>query len=87
MSTQKVKTTMNIERSLLEEIKTMAKSKETTQTEMLNELLKKGIILEKEEKKQAKTKGDNFLKLAGIVTAKEPFNATKELKKLRHGEL
>ncbi len=54
---------------------------------MLNQLLKKGILLEKEEKKQAKTKGDNFLKLAGIVTAKEPFSATEEVKKLRNGEL
>jgi len=87
MSTQKVKTTMNIERDLLEELKILANSKETTQTEMLNQLLKKGILLEKEEKKQAKTKGDNFLKLAGIVTAKEPFSATEEVKKLRNGEL
>ena len=87
MSTQKVKTTMNIERDLLKELTTLANSKETTQTDMLNQLLKKGILLEKEEKKQAKTKGNNFLKLAGIVTAKEPFNATKEVKKLRYGEL
>lgn len=78
---------MNIERDLLKELKVLAVSNETTQTEMLNQLLKKGILLKKEEKKQAKTKGDNFLKLAGIVTAKEPFNATKEVKKLRNGEL
>jgi len=87
MSTQKVKTTMNIEQDLLKELKSLANSKETTQTEMLNQLLKKGLLLEKEEKKQAKTKGDNFLRLAGIVTAKEPFNATEEVKRLRNGEL
>jgi len=81
MSTQKVKTTMNIERDLLKELKILANSKETTQTEMLNQLLKKGILLEKEEKKQAKTKGDNFLKLAGIVTAKEPFRRGKKATK------
>ncbi|NYB52789.1 MAG: hypothetical protein HVN35_09565 [Methanobacteriaceae archaeon] len=87
MATQKVKTNMNIERDLLKELKILANSKETTQTEIINQLLKKGIMLEKEEKKQKKTKGDNFLKLAGIVTAKKPFSATEEVKKLRNGEL
>jgi len=41
----------------------------------------------KKGKKQVKIKGDNFLKLAGIVTAKEPFSAIEEVRKLRNGEL
>lgn len=86
-SEKKIKTTMNIENDILKELKAIAEKKNTTQTEIVNKILKKGILLEKEAEKQKKTKGDNFLKLAGIVTASEPFNATKELRKLRNGEI
>ena len=87
MAVEKVKTTINIEKEILTELKIMADSKDTTQTEIINTMLKKGIILEKQAEKQEKTKGDNFLKLAGIVTAPESFNATEEIRKLRNGEL
>lgn len=87
MQKQKIKTTMNIEADVFEKLKEMAKDEGTTQTKMTNILLKKGLLLEEQEKKQKKTKGDNFLKLAGIVTAQEPFSATEEVKKFRNGEL
>lgn len=87
MGSQKIKTTMNIESNLLMEVKEMANAKKITQTEIVNKLLKKGLLLEKQAEKQKATKGNNFLKLAGIVTAEKPFNATEEVKKLRNGEL
>ena len=83
----KIKTTMNIESDILKDLKLIADKKNTTQTDIINKILKKGIIIEKQAQKQAKTKGSNFLKLAGIVTAPAPFNATEELRKLRNGEL
>jgi len=87
MQKQKIKTTMNIEIDVFEKLKSMAKDKGITQTKMMNKLLKKGLLLEEQEKKQEKTKGDNFLKLAGIVTAEKPFSTTEEVKKFRNGEL
>lgn len=87
MQSQRTKTTLNIESDLLKKLKSLADEKGTTQTEMMNNLLKKGLIVEEQSRKQEKTKGDNFIKLAGIVTADESFNATEELKKLRNGEL
>ncbi|MDR2966328.1 MAG: hypothetical protein LBU74_00065 [Methanobacteriaceae archaeon] len=87
MQKQKIKTTMNIEVDIFEKLKSLAKDNGTTQTKMMNNLLKKGLLLEEQEKKQKKTKGDNFIKLAGIVTAQNPFNATEEVKKFRNGEL
>ena len=87
MSTKKIKTTINIENDILNELKTIADRKDTSQTEIINKILKKGIILEKEVEKQEKTKGNNFLKLSGIVTAPKPFSATEEIRKLRNGEL
>ena len=87
MSPKKIKTTINIENDLLNEIKTITERKDTRQTDVINKILKKGLILEKEVEKQEKTKGDNFLKLAGIVTAPEPFSATEEIRKLRNREL
>ena len=87
MQKQKIKTTVNIEIDIFEKLKLLAKDKGTTQTKMINTLLKKGLLLEEQEKKQEQTKGDNFLKLAGIVTVQEPFSATEEVKKFRNGEL
>jgi len=87
MPNEKIKTTMNIESDILKELKKMAEDKKMTQTEILNKTLRKGILLEKEAEKQEKTKGDNFLKLAGVVTSHEPFNVTEELRKMRNGEL
>ena len=75
---------MNIESEIFEKLNEIAKDRGTTQTKMTNVLLKKGLILCEQEEKQRKTKGDNFLKLAGIVTAPEPFNATEEVKKFRN---
>ena len=51
---------MNIEIDLLKELKILANIKETTQTEMLNQLLKKGILLEKMEKSRQKQKEITF---------------------------
>ena len=64
MAVEKVKTTINIETNILKELKLIADNKNTTQTEIINKILKKGIILEKQAEKQEKTKGNNFLKLA-----------------------
>jgi len=41
---------MNIEIDLLKELKILANIKDTTQTEMLNQLLKKGILLKRWKK-------------------------------------
>lgn len=87
MQKQKIKTTFNIEVEILNKLKRIANKKGTTQTEMMNKMLKNALLIEEESEKQKKVKGANFLKLAGIVTANEEFNAVEEVKKLRNGEL
>jgi hypothetical protein len=83
----KIKTTVNIKSDILKDLKSIAVDKNTTKTEIINKILKKGIMIGKQAGKQVKTKSSNFLKLAGIVTATEQFNTTEELRKLRNGEL
>ena len=87
MKAEKIKKTFNIDLDLFEKLKVLAENKRTTQTEMMNSLIRSGLLLEEQAKKQEKTKGDNFLKLGGIVTASEPFSAIEEVKKFRNGEL
>jgi len=87
MRKQKVKTTMNIEFDVMERLKVLAKNKGITQTEIINDALKQGLLIKEQEEKQSKIKGDSFLKLGGIVTASESFSATEEVKRFRNGEL
>ena len=87
MLKEKTKKTFNIENEILEKIKLISKNKGVSQTEIINTTLKQGLLVREQKEKQEKTKGDNFIKLAGIVTSPEPFDATKEVKKFRSGEL
>lgn len=75
MNREKIKTTVNIEVKLLNELKSIANNKKSTPTEVSNDLLKKGIIFDKKEN----TKGNNFMKMAGIVSAPEKFNAIEDV--------
>jgi len=87
MVQEKTKKTFNIENDTLEKINFISKNNGISQTEIINNALKLGLMFWEQKKQQEKTKGYNFIKLAGIVSSPEPFNASDEIKKFRKGEL
>lgn len=83
MSSQKVRTTLNIEKNLMKAIKLTAIEEEKTQTEIINETLKKEFI---DIRKPNNKVRQPLSEVAGIFKAKEPFNSVKLLKKVEHGD-
>jgi len=83
MSSQKVRTTLNIEKNLMKAIKLTAVKEEKTQTEIINETLKKEFIdIQKPNNKDRQPLSE----MAGVFKAKEPFDSVKLLKKIEHGD-
>ena len=78
----KVKTTLNLDTDIIKAIKVVALNKDTTQTEIIREYLKQGLINEPKENKENKSLND----LIGIIEVDEEFDATKEIKKMRNKE-
>lgn len=83
----KVRTTLNLDEDVIKSIKVVALNKNTTQTEIINKYLKKGLQSEKE-----KDKIPNYLiantetydpdqkrkkEMAGIIKTKRSFDAVK----------
>lgn len=96
-SENKVRTTLNLDRDVVKGIKVVALNKNTTQTEIVNEYLKKGL-----ESEKSKDKIPNYLiankdtynpdpgeveKMAGMFTTKRPFDAVKLVRQVRKGDL
>lgn len=65
----KVKTTLNIDKNLLQSIKLIAVNKEKTQTEIITEYLKQGVNNEYDIPKKRKSLKDAY----GIYKAKKTF--------------
>ncbi|MDR2544081.1 MAG: DUF6364 family protein [Methanobrevibacter sp.] len=92
----RLRTTLNIDKDIIKSIKVIAINKKSTQTEIINEYLKKG--LEEEEKKNkipdyliANKKTFNPDKsrkkeLAGFIKVKNTFDAVELINDSRRGE-
>jgi prophage maintenance system killer protein len=73
--------TIEIDSELLKTIEIIAKKENTTEQDLINDVLKKEFInVEKENV-------PDFFELGGKFTADEPFSAVEDLKKMRNGEL
>ncbi|MGL6299149.1 MAG: hypothetical protein ACRC1M_08290 [Methanobacteriaceae archaeon] len=86
-----VKTTMNIEKDLLKELKIMAINGDTTQTETINNILKRGLMENEtvEEKLKRLTINNPTKKLdmedvIGILKTDSPIDPVKALKESRN---
>lgn len=93
----KVKTTLNLDSDIIKTIKLVALNKGTTQTKIINEYLKQGLINEPEINK--KNKIPDFLiankktynpkyddNNAGLIKNVKPFNAVKVIRNAREGK-
>jgi metal-responsive CopG/Arc/MetJ family transcriptional regulator len=78
----KVKTTISLEKGLIKAVKQIALNKDTTQTEIINKYIRKGIENEKHTHKEIKSLND----IVGIIKVDEPMNSVKEVRKLRNKE-
>ena len=93
-----VKTTLNLNKDIMKNIKIIALNKETTQTKVINDLLEKAIeneddIFKKNPKiklmKKSKFKKDSsksFDELIGSIKTKKEVNAVKLVNEVRRGE-
>jgi hypothetical protein len=92
----RLRTTLNLDKDIIDSIKVIAKNKNTTQTEIINEYLKKS--LESEDKKN-KIPGHLIAnkntynpdkqrkkEMAGIIKGKKPFNAVDLINSSRRVE-
>ena len=83
MGSEKVRTTLNIEKYLMKAIKLAAIEEEKTQTEIINEALKKEFIdIQKPKNKARKPLSE----IAGLFKAKKPFDSVKLVKKIEDGD-
>ncbi|MBZ9571235.1 hypothetical protein KQY27_06730 [Methanobrevibacter sp. TMH8] len=93
----KIRTTLNLDKDVMKRIKVVALNKNTTQTEIINKYLKKGL-----ESEKSVDKIPNYLianndtynpdpeeieKMAGMFITDKPFNAVKIVRKIRKGYL
>jgi anthranilate phosphoribosyltransferase len=92
--TSTIRTTLNLDKNVMQTIKIMAINKETTQTKIINELLEKA--LEKETidskipnfliaNKNKKSDRKEFEKTIGMMKAPKGFNPVKAVDEVRKG--
>jgi len=91
----RVKTTLSLDSDIIKTIKLVALNKGTTQTKIINEYLKQGLINEpainKKSKipdylianKNRKPDPEKHEKMAGFIKNVEPFNAVELIKEAR----
>ena len=98
--TTTIKKTFVIDKDIAKTIKQIALNKDTTQTEIVNDYLKKGIENEPELNKESigifqtpehfdnmkNINNDSFDKMIGAVETKEPTNAVELKRKAQRGE-
>lgn len=94
----KVKTTLNLNKDIMKNIKIIALNKETTQTKVINDLLEKAIenedsIFKKNPEiksmKKSKFKKDpnkSFEDLIGSIKTKKEIDAVELINEVRKGE-
>jgi len=95
---EKVKTTLNLNKDIIQNIKIIALNKKTTQTEVINDLLEKAIENEDsifkrnpniklmKESKFKNTSKKSFEDLKGIIKTDKPVNAVKLVNELRRDQ-
>lgn len=92
----KVKTTLSLDSDIIKTIKLVALNKGTTQTKIINEYLKQGLLNEPEINKEnkipdylianKKTYNPNYNENnAGIIKNVKPFNAVNLIRDVREG--
>ena len=92
----RVKTTLSLDSDIIKTIKLVALNKGTTQTKIINEYLKQGLINEPEINKKNKipdyliankeTYNSNYKENnAGLIKNVKPFNAVKLIRDVREG--
>ena len=88
-----IKKTFVIDKDLAKTIKQIALTKDTTQTEIVNNYLKQGIENEPELNKESigifvknVRNNDTFDDMIGVVETKEPTNAVELKRKAQRGE-
>jgi len=92
----KVKTTLSLDSDIIKTIKLVALNKGTTQTKIINEYLKQGLINEPEINKKNKipdyliankdTFNPNYDENnAGLIKNVQPFDAVKVIRDVREG--
>lgn len=72
----KTKTTINLDSNILKAIKLVALNKDTTQTEIIQEYLKQGLINEQNINKKNKSLDE----IVGIFKEDKPSNSVEEVK-------
>ncbi|KZX15043.1 DUF6364 family protein [Methanobrevibacter curvatus] len=92
----RLRTTLNLDRDIINSIKIIATNKNSTQTEIITEYLKKGLELEDEKNKIPENliankntynpDPERRMKFAGIIKAKKPIDLTKTLEEVRKME-
>jgi hypothetical protein len=79
-----IRTSVNIPVDTLIKIKAIAVKKGTSQNNIINEFILRGIEnTEQPKNKEPKLK---FKELAGKYSAGKPFNAVEDIRKMRNGE-
>ncbi|MDR1819658.1 MAG: DUF6364 family protein [Methanobrevibacter sp.] len=91
----RLRTTLNLDKDVIKTIKVVALNKNSTQTEIINEYLRKGLEAEKDKNKipdyliANKTTynpdPDRIMKSSGFIKGVEPFDAVKLVKEMRRG--
>jgi len=76
----KVKTTLNLDKEIIRNIKLVALNRDKTQTEVITQYLKQGLMNEKEINKKNKSLNE----IAGIFKGGDSFDSVKEVRKLRN---
>ena len=92
----RIRTTLNIDKDIMDSIKVIAKNKNSTQTEIINEYLKKSVEAEDKmnkipsyliaNKKTFNPDKQRKKNMAGIIKGKKPFNAVDLVNSSRRGE-
>jgi predicted transcriptional regulator len=81
-----ITTNYRIEPALLRKIEKIAKQENTTENNVINDVIKKGLKTRKQETNTTENKL-RFKDLIGRYTTDEPFSAVEEKRKMRRGEL
>jgi len=92
----RIRTTLNIDKDIVDSIKIIAKNKKSTQTEIINEYLKRSLEAEDEKnkipaylianKKTYNPDKERKKNMAGIIKGKKPFDAVELINSSRRGE-
>ncbi|KZX10762.1 DUF6364 family protein [Methanobrevibacter curvatus] len=94
----RVKTTLSLDKDIIKSIKLVALNKDTTQTKIINEYLKQGLMNEEDINKENKIPEhlilnkstynpdhEKLMSMAGIAKNGKPFSSVELIRKMREG--